>query len=106
MKICLLQISRPMCLDMIRMKLQPRSPQRYTHVAQFVNDCRLLFRNAYHYNPVTTPPDTAHRCTRYTDVIHMYRFDSHSANSFVSSEVDMKHNCPHFYPDLTIREYM
>ncbi|KAL0830219.1 hypothetical protein ABMA28_003671 [Loxostege sticticalis] len=45
------KISRPMCLDMIRMKLQPRSPQRYTHVAQFVNDCRLLFRNAYHYNP-------------------------------------------------------
>ncbi|XP_075981925.1 transcription intermediary factor 1-alpha-like [Anticarsia gemmatalis] len=46
------KISRPMCLDMIRMKLQPRSPHRYTHVAQFVADCRLLFRNAYKYNPV------------------------------------------------------
>ncbi|CAH0591729.1 unnamed protein product [Chrysodeixis includens] len=46
------QIAQPMCLDMIRMKLQPRSPQRYTHVAQFVADARLLFRNAYRYNPV------------------------------------------------------
>lgn len=42
-----------MCLDMIRMKLQPRSPQRYSHVAQFVADCRLLFRNAYRFNPVS-----------------------------------------------------
>ncbi|KAG6448488.1 hypothetical protein O3G_MSEX005552 [Manduca sexta] len=48
------KISRPMCLDMIRMKLQPRSAARYTNVAQFVADCRLLFRNAYRYNP----PDT------------------------------------------------
>ncbi|XP_068623057.1 E3 ubiquitin-protein ligase TRIM33-like [Battus philenor] len=44
------KVARPMCLDMIRMKLQPRSEERYTHVAQFVADCRLLFRNAYHYN--------------------------------------------------------
>ncbi|XP_028168858.1 transcription intermediary factor 1-alpha [Ostrinia furnacalis] len=49
------KIARPMCLDAIRMQLQPRAPQRYTHVAQFVHDCRLLFRNAYHYNP----PDSA-----------------------------------------------
>ncbi|VVD05195.1 unnamed protein product [Leptidea sinapis] len=42
---------QPMCLDMIRMKLQPRSPDRYTHEAQFVADCRLLFRNAYRNNP-------------------------------------------------------
>lgn len=42
-----------MCLDMIRMKLQPRAALRYTHVAQFVADARLLFRNAYLYNPVT-----------------------------------------------------
>lgn len=40
-----------MCLDAMRVKLQPRSPQRYTHVAQFVADARLLFRNAYAYNP-------------------------------------------------------
>ncbi|CAG5057795.1 unnamed protein product [Parnassius apollo] len=45
------KITRPMCLDMIRMKLQPRSEARYSHVAHFVADCRLLFRNAYHYNP-------------------------------------------------------
>ncbi|XP_053616450.1 E3 ubiquitin-protein ligase TRIM33 [Plodia interpunctella] len=45
------KISRPMCLDMIRMKLQPQAPQRYTNLAQFVADCRLLFSNAYQYNP-------------------------------------------------------
>ncbi|KAJ8721128.1 hypothetical protein PYW08_006593 [Mythimna loreyi] len=45
------KISQPMCLDMIRLKLQPHNPQRYTHVAQFVADVRLLFRNAYRYNP-------------------------------------------------------
>ncbi|KAI5630738.1 bromodomain-containing protein [Phthorimaea operculella] len=45
------KIQHPMCLDMIRMKLQPGSPQLYTHPAQFVSDCRLMFRNAYHYNP-------------------------------------------------------
>ncbi|RVE44993.1 hypothetical protein evm_010357 [Chilo suppressalis] len=45
------KITRPMCLDMIRMKLQPRSPARYCHVRHFVADCRLLFRNAYAYNP-------------------------------------------------------
>uniref|UniRef100_A0A2A4JP59 B box-type domain-containing protein n=1 Tax=Heliothis virescens TaxID=7102 RepID=A0A2A4JP59_HELVI len=49
------KVSRPMCLDAMRMKLQPRSPQRYTHVSQFVADARLLFRNAYAYNP----PDSA-----------------------------------------------
>ncbi|XP_047998746.1 E3 ubiquitin-protein ligase TRIM33 [Leguminivora glycinivorella] len=45
------KISRPMCLDMIRMKLQPRSPTRYAHVAHFVADVRLMFRNARLYNP-------------------------------------------------------
>ncbi|XP_063384377.1 E3 ubiquitin-protein ligase TRIM33 [Cydia fagiglandana] len=45
------KISRPMCLDMIRMKLQPRSPTRYAHVAHFVQDVRLMFRNARLYNP-------------------------------------------------------
>lgn len=49
-----------MCLDMIRMKLQPRSLTRYTHVSQFVADCRLLFRNAYHYNPVRPPYSLTH----------------------------------------------
>lgn len=49
------KISRPMCLDTIRMKLQPRSPHRYAHIAQFVSDCRLMFRNAYQYNPVDSP---------------------------------------------------
>ncbi|KAI8440746.1 hypothetical protein MSG28_009085 [Choristoneura fumiferana] len=44
-------IQRPMCLDMIRMRLQPRAPARYTHVAQFVADVRLLFRNAAQFNP-------------------------------------------------------
>ncbi|KOB72470.1 Transcription intermediary factor 1-alpha [Operophtera brumata] len=48
------KITRPMCLDMIRLKLQPRASVRYSHPAQFVADCRLLFRNAYRYNPVRT----------------------------------------------------
>lgn len=41
-----------MCLDVIRMKLQPRSDGRYTHEAQFVADLRLLFRNVYRCSPV------------------------------------------------------
>ncbi|XP_050355270.1 E3 ubiquitin-protein ligase TRIM33 isoform X1 [Nymphalis io] len=45
------KIQRPMCLDMIRLKLQPSSEGRYTHISQFVADVRLLFRNAYRYNP-------------------------------------------------------
>lgn len=43
-----------MCLDTIRAKLQPRAPGRYSRAAHFVQDCRLLFRNAYAYNPVPT----------------------------------------------------
>ncbi|CAK1542432.1 unnamed protein product [Leptosia nina] len=45
------QPARPMCLDMIRCKLQPRADGRYTHEAQFVADVRLLFRNVYRYKP-------------------------------------------------------
>ncbi|CAH2088416.1 unnamed protein product [Euphydryas editha] len=48
------KIQQPMCLDMIRLKLQPIAEGRYTHISQFVADVRLLFRNAYRYNP----PDT------------------------------------------------
>lgn len=40
---------------MIRLKLQPAAEGRYTHVSQFVADVRLLFRNAYTYNPVRAP---------------------------------------------------
>ncbi|CAF4764366.1 unnamed protein product [Pieris macdunnoughi] len=45
-----------MCLDVIRMKLQPRAENRYTHEAQFVADVRLLFRNVYRCNPVESQP--------------------------------------------------
>ncbi|XP_028035606.1 E3 ubiquitin-protein ligase TRIM33 isoform X4 [Bombyx mandarina] len=45
------KIARPMCLDAIRMKLQPGSASRYAHVERFLADVRLLFRNAYAYNP-------------------------------------------------------
>ncbi|XP_045453569.1 transcription intermediary factor 1-alpha [Melitaea cinxia] len=45
------KIQQPMCLDMIRLKLQPGAEGRYTHISQFVADVRLLFRNAYRYNP-------------------------------------------------------
>lgn len=43
---------RRVCLDAIRARLQPQSPQRYRHVHAFVADCRLLFRGAYQYHPV------------------------------------------------------
>ncbi|CAH0718869.1 unnamed protein product, partial [Brenthis ino] len=45
------KISQPMCLDMIRLRLQPGADARYATAAQFVADVRLLFRNAYRYNP-------------------------------------------------------
>lgn len=40
----------PTCLDAIRGRLQPRHPQRYTQLAHYVADVRLLFRNVYRYN--------------------------------------------------------
>ncbi|XP_045504983.1 transcription intermediary factor 1-alpha [Colias croceus] len=43
--------SNTMCLDVIRMKLQPRSAGRYTHEAQFVADVRALFRSVYRHKP-------------------------------------------------------
>lgn len=42
----------PTCLDAIRGRLQPRHPQRYTQLAHYVADVRLLFRNVYRYNSV------------------------------------------------------
>ncbi|XP_063365990.1 E3 ubiquitin-protein ligase TRIM33 [Cydia amplana] len=60
------KISRPMCLDMIRARLQPRSATRYAHVAHFVADVRLMFRNARLYNP---PESTIH-----SDAVRLEQF--------------------------------
>lgn len=38
---------RPMTLDMIRNKVDPNSPSRYTDVESFISDVRLMFSNAY-----------------------------------------------------------
>lgn len=38
---------RPMTLDMIRNKVDPNSPSRYTDVESFISDVRLMFNNAY-----------------------------------------------------------
>lgn len=36
-----------MTLDMIRNKVDPNSPSRYTDVESFISDVRLMFNNAY-----------------------------------------------------------
>lgn len=36
-----------MTLDMIRSKVDPNSPSRYTDVESFISDVRLMFNNAY-----------------------------------------------------------
>lgn len=46
------RVSRPMCLDQVRARLQPHHTQRYTSPADFVADVRLIFTNAYDYNQV------------------------------------------------------
>ncbi|XP_046430107.1 E3 ubiquitin-protein ligase TRIM33 [Neodiprion fabricii] len=45
-------IKKPMALDVIRNKLKPDHPNHYTNLRQVMSDIRLMFKNAFTYNPV------------------------------------------------------
>ncbi|KAF6216052.1 hypothetical protein GE061_000390 [Apolygus lucorum] len=45
-------IHRPMCLDLIRKKLTMSDPTHYCSVREFINEIRLVFRNAFTFNPI------------------------------------------------------
>lgn len=42
-----------MALDIIRNKLKPDNPEHYTDLRQVMADIRLMFKNAFLYNPVS-----------------------------------------------------
>ncbi|XP_046394134.1 E3 ubiquitin-protein ligase TRIM33-like isoform X2 [Ischnura elegans] len=44
-------IRRPMSLDIIRSKLNPEHAKHYRDLGEFVDDIRLVFSNAYTFNP-------------------------------------------------------
>lgn len=49
-------ISRPISLNCIREKLDPNHMQHYQNVQSFLDDCRLLFTNAFlYYGSVSVP---------------------------------------------------
>ncbi|XP_076767123.1 E3 ubiquitin-protein ligase TRIM33 isoform X1 [Xylocopa sonorina] len=45
-------IKKPIALDVIREKLKPEHPNHYTDLRQVMADIRLMFKNAFTYNPV------------------------------------------------------
>ncbi|XP_012250621.2 E3 ubiquitin-protein ligase TRIM33 [Athalia rosae] len=45
-------IKNPIALDVIRNKLKPDHPEHYTDLRQVLADIRLMFKNAFTYNPV------------------------------------------------------
>ncbi|XP_058791077.1 E3 ubiquitin-protein ligase TRIM33 isoform X2 [Phymastichus coffea] len=45
-------IKKPIALDIIRQKLRPSSDNHYTDLKQVMADIRLMFKNAYKFNPV------------------------------------------------------
>ncbi|XP_015174099.1 PREDICTED: E3 ubiquitin-protein ligase TRIM33-like [Polistes dominula] len=45
-------IKKPIALDVIRDKLKPDHPNHYTDLRQVMTDIRLMFKNAFIYNPV------------------------------------------------------
>ncbi|XP_015596878.1 E3 ubiquitin-protein ligase TRIM33 [Cephus cinctus] len=45
-------IKKPIALDIIRDKLTPDHPNHYTDLRQVMSDIRLMFKNAFTYNPV------------------------------------------------------
>ncbi|XP_043255808.1 E3 ubiquitin-protein ligase TRIM33-like isoform X2 [Colletes gigas] len=45
-------IKKPIALDVIRDKLKPDHPNYYTDLRQVMADIRLMFKNAFTYNPV------------------------------------------------------
>ncbi|XP_033218838.1 E3 ubiquitin-protein ligase TRIM33 isoform X2 [Belonocnema kinseyi] len=48
-------IKKPMALDIIRNKLKPDNAEHYTDLRQVMADIRLMFKNAFLYNPVESP---------------------------------------------------
>ena len=51
-------IKNPMALDIIRRKLKYDDPERYTDLREVMSDIRLMFKNAYTYNPVSGQSNT------------------------------------------------
>lgn len=46
-------IKKPIALDVIRDKLKSDNPNHYTELKQVLADVRLMFKNAYTFNPVS-----------------------------------------------------
>lgn len=46
-------IKKPIALDVIRDKLKSDHPDHYTDLRQVMADIRLMFKNAFTYNPVS-----------------------------------------------------
>lgn len=46
-------IKKPIALDIIRDKLKPDHAEHYTDLRQVMADIRLMFKNAFSYNPVS-----------------------------------------------------
>lgn len=46
-------IKKPIALDIIRDKLKPDHTDHYTDLRQVMADIRLMFKNAFTYNPVS-----------------------------------------------------
>jgi Transcription factor involved in chromatin remodeling, contains bromodomain len=47
------KIKKPMSLDKIRRKLDVNDVSHYDSLQEVVNDVRLIFKNAYIFNPVS-----------------------------------------------------
>lgn len=48
------QINNPMSLENVRSKLSPDHPHHYTNLAEVIKDIRLIFKNAFAFNPVSS----------------------------------------------------
>lgn len=46
-------IKQPIALDTIRQKLNWNAENHYRNMEELVRDVRLMFKNAYTYNPVS-----------------------------------------------------
>ncbi|XP_014247259.1 E3 ubiquitin-protein ligase TRIM33 isoform X2 [Cimex lectularius] len=45
-------IKNPMSFDQIRNRLEEDGSSRYTNIKQVIRDIRLVFKNAFHFNPI------------------------------------------------------
>jgi hypothetical protein len=46
-------VEYPMSLDIIKKRLEPTHPDSYKDIQQFIDNVRLIFKNAYAFNPVS-----------------------------------------------------